>query len=101
MLLFIFLLVAEILTLMVIRQHFFDKSWIRYYFFVTINTVFSIWLWILWFEAVSYDGIFDEASHIWVLLNLAGMICAVVIPRIILSAFHFSGVLARRKLGGP
>ena len=100
MLLFIFLLVAEVLTLIVIRQHFFDKSWIRYYFFVTINIVLSIWLWILWFEAVSYDGIFDEPSHIWILLNLAGMMCAVVIPRIILSAFHFSGVLARRKLGG-
>ncbi len=100
MLLFILLVVAEILTLRVIRQHFFDKSWMKYYLLITLNSILSIWLWALWFKTVSYDGIFDEPAHIWILLNLAGMICAVVLPRIILSVFHFSGMIARRKIGG-
>jgi predicted MPP superfamily phosphohydrolase len=60
----------------------------------------SIWLWILWFEASSYKGIYDKPDHIWVLMNLAGMLCAVVIPRILLGIFHFSGRLATRKTGG-
>ena len=100
MILLIVLIITEVLTLIVIRQHFYDKSWMRYYFFVTLNTVLSIWLWILWFKAVSYDGIFDEPDHIWILLNLAGMICAVVFPRILISVFHFTGRLIRRKSGG-
>jgi len=100
MALFIILIITEILTLVVIRQHFYDRSWMRYYFLMTLNAVLSIWLWILWFEASSYKGIFDEPDHIWILTNITGMICAVVIPRIILSIFHFSGWFARWKSGG-
>jgi hypothetical protein len=98
-LLLIILIITEILTLTVIRQHFYDRSWMQYYFFFTLNTILSIWIWILWFEAASYEGIFDEPDHIWVLTNLTGMVCAVVIPRILLSIFHFSGWFARKKPG--
>ena len=98
--LFIILIITEILTLVVIRQHFYDKSWMSYYFLMTFNAVLSIWLWILWFKASSYKGIFDEPENIWVLTNLSGMIVAVVFPRILLIIFHFSGWLARRKMGG-
>jgi predicted MPP superfamily phosphohydrolase len=100
MILVIILVTTEILTLIVIRQHFFDRSWMRYYFFMILNAALSIWLWILWFETVTYDGIFEEPAHIWILMNIAGMICAVVFPRIILSIFHFSGKYARRRTGG-
>jgi len=100
MALFILLVVVEILTLTVIRQQYYDKSWIRYYFFLTVNTILSIWLWVLWFEYVTYRGIFDEPEHIWILLNFAGIICAVVLPRIMLSAFHYTGRFMRRKTGG-
>ncbi len=98
--LFVFLLLIEILTLVVIRQHFFDKSWMMYYFIMTINAILSIWLWILWFKATSYRGIFDEPGNIWGLTNLSGMMTAVVFPRILLIIFHFSGWLARKKTGG-
>ena len=63
MVLFFILITTEILTLIVISHHFYDKSWMQYYFIFILNTVLSIWLWILWFEAVSYDGIFDTADH--------------------------------------
>lgn len=100
MLLLIILIITEILTIIVIRHHFYDRSWMRYYFFVIINTIISIWLWLLWFKAANYRGIYDEPDHIWLLMNLNGMIGAVVLPRIILNVFHFSGVLARRHTGG-
>jgi len=100
MALFFVLLVTEILTIIVIRHHFYDKSWMRYYFIIILNTILSIWLWILWFEYVSYDGIFDTAGHQWVLMNLAGMVCAVVVPRIILNIFHFTGWFRGRRKGG-
>jgi predicted MPP superfamily phosphohydrolase len=98
--LFIILIITEILTLIVIRQHFYDKSWISYYFVITFNTVLSIWLWILWFKASSYRGIFDESGFIWGLTSLSGMMAAVVFPRILIIIFHFSGWLARKKTGG-
>jgi uncharacterized protein len=99
MALFFILIITEILTLIVLRQHFYDKSWMTYYFCFTLNLVLSIWLWILWFKVVSYDGIFDTAEHIWILMNLTGMICAVVLPRILMIIFHFTGWLTRKKTG--
>lgn len=100
MALLILLIITEIFTIVVIRQHFYDRSWMRYFFFMIFNTVLSIWLWILWFKASSFEGIFDDPSHIWVLSSLAGTVCAVILPRVITIAFHFSGVAANRKKGG-
>jgi len=96
----IILLITEILTLTLIRQHFYERSWMRYYFVIILNSILSIWLWILWFETVSYNGIFDEPDHIWMLMGMAGMISGVVIPRVIVVSFHFTGVVLRRKTGG-
>jgi uncharacterized protein len=98
--LFIILIITEILTLVVIRQHFYEKSWMSYYFLISFHVILSFWLWILWFKASSYRGIFDEPGNIWVLTNLSGMMAAVVFPRILLIIFHFSGWLARKKTGG-
>ncbi len=99
MALFLILLVTEILTLIIISHHFYDKSWMQFYFIIILNTVLSIWLWILWFEYVSYDGIFDTAEHQWLFMNLTGMGCAVVFPRILLIIFHFTGWFSGRKQG--
>ena len=98
--LFIILIITEILTLSVIRQHFYDKSWMKYYFIMTINAILSIWIWILWFKASSYVGNFDEADHIWMITNLRGTLAAVVFPRMLLILFHFTGLFARRKERG-
>lgn len=100
MVLFFILIITEVLTLLVIRHHFYDKSWMSYYFFVILNTVLSIWLWILWFKVKSYEGIFDTAENIWDITSLAGMICAVVVPRILLNIIHFSGWFRNRKKTG-
>lgn len=94
------LILTEILSYVAIRQHFYEKSWMRFYFFLTIHIVISIWLWISWLEVSSYDGIYDQPSHLWIMLNMRGMICGVVIPRIIFVLFHFTGVFIVRKRGG-
>lgn len=96
----ILLVIIEILTLLVIRQHFYDRSWMRYYFLVTFNILLSIWLWVLWFRISNYNGIFDEPVNIWMIMSINGVIAAVVIPRFIMIIFHYSGVLARRGTGG-
>lgn len=100
MILLLILIITEILTLIVIRQHFYDQSWMRYYFLIVINTIISLWVWILWFKTVSYNGLFDEPVHIWLLMSLNGAVCAVVIPKAVLNIFHFSGVLVKRRVGG-
>ncbi|MDP4224283.1 MAG: metallophosphoesterase [Bacteroidota bacterium] len=100
MILFLILLTTEILTITVLRQHLYDRSWMTYYFTMIVHAVFSIWIWILWYEIVTYKGIFDEADHIWLLTSMSGIFCAVVIPRIFLIIFHFWGRFIKRKLGG-
>ena len=67
------LLLIEVLTLAVIRQHYYDRSWMRYYFFITVNSVLSIWLWVLWFRIMSFRGAYDEQVNMWVLMNFRGM----------------------------
>ena len=64
------------------------------------NIILSLWLWVLIFETVFYNSFYDNPKHIWLMLNLTGMIIAVVIPRIILILLHYSGRLIRIKHGG-
>lgn len=95
-----FLLIVEILTFIVLRDFFYEKSRIKYFFSSAFNGVLTIWLWILVIEATLYKGIYDMPVNIWILMNLTGMICAVVAPRIMLIIFHFSGKIKRRETGG-
>lgn len=99
MVLLIILIVTEILTVTVIRQHLYDTSWMKYYFLIMVHFVASIWMWILWYKTVSFNGIFDEPQHIWMIMCLTGVIAGVVIPRILLILFHFTGVVIRIKTG--
>jgi uncharacterized protein len=99
MLLFIILLVTEILVLEVLSQHFFHNSKPKYYISLVSHIILSLWLWILFFETRSNKTFFDDPRHVWLLLNLNGMICAVVVPRIILVVCHFVGKLIKIKSG--
>jgi len=96
----IILIITEVLTWVVLRQHFYSKSRVKYYISIIIHVILSMWLWILFIEIATYNGFFDTPRHIWLLMNLTGMICAVVAPRAILIIFHYSGRLARIKHGG-
>ena len=79
---------------------FFFVSKAKYYISIIIHVILSLWLWILFFEMTCNKSFFDTPRHIWMLMNLNGMICGVVVPRVILIICHFSGKLARIKSGG-
>ncbi len=98
--LLLILLLTDILTPAVLRQHYHPVSKAKYFVLIIIHIILSLWLWILFFEINGYNTFFDTPRHVWMMMNLTGMICAVVVPRIILILFHFSGRLARSKSGG-
>ncbi len=99
MVLFIILAITEILTLAVIKQYLYERSWLSYYFAITIHAVLSIWIWTLWFQTVSFRGMPDDPAHVWSVMSLRGMLLAVVIPRILIIIFHYSGRLSLRPSG--
>ena len=94
------LIITEVLTLLVLRQHFYSKSRLKYFISIIIHVILSLWLWILFLEIITDKGFFDTPRHIWLLMSLTGMICAVVVPRVILIIFHFPGRLIKIKNGG-
>ena len=98
--LLIILLITEVLTIIVLRQHLFSKSRKKYLVFTIVNATISLWLWILYFELSAEKSFFDTARHIWLYMNMTGMIIAIVVPRAILIILHFSGRLASIKYGG-
>ena len=100
MALFIVLIITEILTLVVYRQHFYMRSSLKYSALIVAHIIISLWLWILFIETVSFNSFYDNPRHIWLLMNLTGMIIAVVIPRVIIIIFHFTGKLIRIRHGG-
>ena len=100
MILFFVLVISEFLTFLVFRQHYKGKPRTKYYISTIINSILSIYLWILYIEVSSYDGIFDDPGHIWLLMSLNGVYCAVLFPRIILDILHFTGRLLRFRKGG-
>ena len=57
-------------------------------------------MWILFVTVSSYKGSFDDPGHIWLLMNLTGTFCAVLVPRVLLDILHFTGKLLRIKKGG-
>ena len=99
MALFIVLAVTELLTLAVIRQYLYERSWLSYYFAITIHVALSIWIWTLWFKTVSFRGMPDNPAYEWSVMNLRGMLMTVVVPRILIIAGHYTGKCIFRASG--
>jgi predicted MPP superfamily phosphohydrolase len=97
--LLLILIITEVLTLVVLRQHFYVRSSLKYSALIIVNIIISLWLWLLFFEIAGYKSFYDSPRHIWLLMNLMGMIIAVVIPRALFIIFHYSGRLIRIKHG--
>jgi len=94
------LIISEFLTFAVIRTHLKGHSRTRYYLTMLFNTVLSIYFWMLYLELNSFRGFYDEQIHIWLKLNFNGALFAILVPRIILIVFHYSGILIKIKEGG-
>lgn len=99
LILLLILLVTETLSITVIKQHFSKVTKLLYYPLILSHVIMSIWLWVLYFTIAGYDSFFDNADHVWLLTSLAGMICAVVTPRIILIVSHFASRIFKNRKG--
>jgi predicted MPP superfamily phosphohydrolase len=99
MILLIILIISEFLTVLVFRQHYKGISKTKYYLSTVINTIVSIYLWIVVIEVRSFKGNFDDPGHVWLLMNMTGTFCAVLIPRVLLDLLHFTGKIIRFRRG--
>jgi predicted MPP superfamily phosphohydrolase len=99
-LLFIFLVITEALSLAVLRQHLFANARIRYFILLTCHFILSILLWVNFVEIYSYNSFFDNPDHVSKLMSFSGIFSAVVFPRMIVILLHFSGRLVRIMKGG-
>ncbi|HEX2921901.1 MAG TPA: metallophosphoesterase [Bacteroidales bacterium] len=93
MLLFLILLLTEVLTFVVLRQHLLKDSKTLYNITILLNSLLSIWLWIIYIKYSSHRSFYDSPDHVWLQMALSGMICSVVLPRMIVIVFHFIGRL--------
>lgn len=100
MILIVVLILTEAISLVVLRQHFFVRARTRYYIFVVIHFILSIWFWVLMIDVLGYDSFFDNPDNVWRLMAVAGMVCGVVLPRLMVIVLHFTGKLIKRKNGG-
>ena len=97
--LMIILIITEILTLVVLRQHFYHRSKAKYFISMIIHVILSIAVWITFVETTSFRSFYDSPRHVWLMMNLTGLIIAVVLPRVILDILHFTGKLIKIKNG--
>jgi uncharacterized protein len=98
--LLIILVTTEVLTLVVYRQHFYNRLSLKYATLIMIHSILSLWLWVLFFEISVNKNFYDTPGHVWLLMNFTGMLVAVVIPRAIFILSHYSGRLIRIKQSG-
>jgi uncharacterized protein len=100
MLLFALLILIEILTLITLIDYLRNRSKWIFFTSVALHAFLSFLCWMLLVKTITYNSFFDNADHISRLMDLSGIVCAVVLPRVILIVFHFTGKLFRiRKKG--
>jgi uncharacterized protein len=99
MIFLLILVVSEFFTFMAFRQHYKGVSKTKYYLSAIINTVLSIYLWMLFLEVSAFKGYYDEPSHVWLIMNLMGAVSAVLVPRIIFDLLHFTGKAIKWRKG--
>jgi uncharacterized protein len=93
------LLTLEILTYLVLREYYQNRSRLKFYISLTFNFILSVILWYYFIRSRTYKGFYDTPENISLKMNLTGMICAVSFPRFLLSFFHFTGRLIRIRRG--
>lgn len=96
----IILLTLELLTFLVLKEHYSEHSKLKYYIILAINTLLGIWLWIVLIRSTTYKGVFDAPQNIVTHMNLVLVISAVLITRFIMIFLHYAGRLFRIRKGG-
>jgi predicted MPP superfamily phosphohydrolase len=98
MVIIIVLILLEVLTILVLKEHFYRSSRPAFYISLLIHVLLSIWYIII--STGFYKGYFDTPRNVWMHLNLTGMLCAVGLPRFLLCLLHYTGRLLRIRKGG-
>jgi len=94
------LLIIETLTLFTLKDIVKIRSARVTFLTFIIHFILSIWLWGLLIKALAYKSFFDNPEHISLLMNFTGVICAIVVPRLLLIVLHYTGRLFRIRKGG-
>ena len=100
MTLFIILLLTEVLTLTALSQILQKRSREVFTVTIVIHAILSLWVWMIFLEVTTYKGLYDMPEHVWMIMSMKGIICNVIVPRIILTLFHFTGRAINFKKGG-
>lgn len=100
MILFIILIVTEILTITVLQQHLYNYSKSIHFIAIVIHVILSLCVWIFYFAVTYYNSFYDNPRHVWLMMNLTGMVAAIVFPRFILIMLHFTGRIIKLKSRG-
>ena len=100
MLIIAFLIIIEVLTFIALKDKLKGRSTGIFFTAVIIHFIISFCLWMILIETVTYKGFFDNPEHISMLMNLTGIVCAVVFPKFIIILFHYTGKLFRIRRGG-
>ena len=95
--LFLILLITEIFTPVVLKQHFYNNSKPKYFISIFIHVILSLWVWIIFFEMATYKSFYDNPKHVWLMMNMTSSVITIVLPRLILVLLHFTGKLINLK----
>lgn len=98
--LLIILAILDLLTYLTLTDHYSKAARPKYFLILAINVLCSLWIWIVFIRDTTYKGEFDAPRNIVLKMNLALLICAVLIPRFILNFLHFTGKLFKLRKGG-
>lgn len=91
----VILIILELLTFLTLAEHFSKGPARRYFIVLLINIIGTFWIWIVFIKVTTFRGDFDEPQNVVSRMNLTLLICAVLIPRFIMTLFHFTGRLIR------
>lgn len=96
----IVLILLEILTILVLKDHFYKSSRLKFWLSLLVHVSLSIWLWLVIFKNIFYNGIFDTPGNIRLHMAMTGLIATTAIPRMVICLLHYTGKLFRIRKGG-
>jgi uncharacterized protein len=97
--LFLILLITEIFTPVVLKQHFYNNSRPKYFISIFCHIILSLWVWIIFFEMAAYKSFYDNPKHVWLMMNMTSILITIILPRIIIVLLHFTGKVINLKNG--
>ena len=89
------LILLEVLTILILKEHFYKSSKHLFYVSLAIHLLLSVWLWYIIISIIFNKGYFDTPRNVWMHLNLTGMLGAVGLTRMLLCLLHYAGKLIK------